>query len=423
MTHYTTKLFIITACLLTLIAGFNWLANPYLLFNSPDIEGFNKIKTEPFYKQLVFKPYQIKSQPYRTVIFGSSRAGIALDPEQLPDRYQPAYNASIGGATSYINYRLLQQSLLQKNQAPEHVILETAFFSFNRFSQMNTPERDPLFENRIQGRYDGSSNPFFLPQKTFDYFVTLLSWDSVRASLRMLSKQQSVAEKQRGSFIQKNNGQWLQQAPPKQFTSTLYDGSLEKFLYKEWFPAPKKAFQLQGKNDKANKPLLYYRQSLRTLYEHNIHTSVVILPVHSNLLVSLEQSGLQAKFEKWKRQLVNINQEEAKRAKQTPFSIWDFAFAHPQASEAVPLDQQSHQRLQWFNDSAHPSPLFGNQVMQQIVENKKSNAGYAITEENIEQKLMEQKHLLQRYKKQHPEQIENINRIINKAPAGLPYKS
>ena len=428
--HYSLKICTLTFFLLGLLSAFNWYANPYLLFNSPKKENFNALKTEPFYKQLLFKPRQINEKQAKSIIFGSSRAGIAFDPDLLP---QPAYNASVGGASAYINYRLLQQALANEKK-PEQIIFEVAFFSFNHFSKMSSPNRDVYFENRIKVKADNTHNPLFLGQKLFDNLISLASWDSLRASLRMINKQESVKNKKRGSFIQKENGQWIQQTPPSHLTSSLYSKSLEKFLYKEWFPAPHKKFSL-SENTK-NSPLEFYRQSMHLLYKHNIKTIIVISPMHANLLFSLKRAGLWEDFEQWKKTLLAINIKEARRTQQTPYLLWDFSYTHPLSSERVPIQGQNkgqneikvqnEKRLTWFNDSAHASPLLGALIIKRLLEIPSEGLlsegfGYPLQTDTIDEKLIEQQSLLVNYELGHPQQIKHIKKLIDKAPASLPY--
>ena len=125
----------------SLIASINWLINPFLMFNAPILPNINEFATECYYKQMVFKPYQLRDIKPRSIIIGASHAGIAFNPDNLP---QPAYNLAIGGASSYINFRLLQEAV-SSNEQLDNVILETPFFGFNSDDPNNLPNHDSQF--------------------------------------------------------------------------------------------------------------------------------------------------------------------------------------------------------------------------------------------------------------------------------------
>ena len=319
MHKYLAIVFFTAVSLLTAIAVANYLVNPYLVFAAPAWHGINEVITESFYKQPLFKPYQLRALQPRSVILGSSPAGIALDPDKLP---APAYNLAIGGATSYMNYRLLQEALATSPQL-QQVILEMPFFAFNSDDPNNQANLDSEFEQRLSLQADGAPNralPLFVCRDQLD---TLVTWDVSRASFRTLLKQQRVSEKKKGSYIQFRNGQWTQQFPAGQSTYAIIEGSWKKFLYNDWFPAPHYTFTLT--NNEQNDPLDYYRQSLRLLYAHNIHTQLVIAPVHGSLLLAQQAAGLQIDFFRWKKFLVEINAAEAARAGKPPFELVDYA--------------------------------------------------------------------------------------------------
>lgn len=407
MKHYT-----LTTCLLAficclLVAGTNWLINPFLMFRSPVIDGINTFATECYYKQLVFKPYLLNNIQPRSLIIGASHGGIAFNPDHLP---QPAYNLAIGGASSYINWRLLEESVAG-NARLEHVLLEAPFFAFNSDDPNNMPERDMQFERRLRHASQGISSIDIAGQYMNDTLSSLLSWESMRASLRMIQKQESIARKTRGSFIGNRNGQWIQQAPPGMSTWTLFENSWRKFLYDEWFPAPLRRFTF----DQQGEPLRYFRQSLALLYQRDIKTQVVIAPLHGSLLLALEESGLWPTLTEWKTALVRINEEEAARHGKTPFILVDYATINTYTVAVLPAAHDSKERVLWFNDAAHASPVLGELVLQELQGSVKT--GMALSSDNIESHLAQSTQALADYRLQHPEFLSVIQLLMDNAPA------
>jgi hypothetical protein len=407
-----TSLLTLICCLL--IASINWLINPFLMFNAPVLPNINEFATECYYKQMVFKPYQLRDIKPRSIIIGASHAGIAFNPDNLP---QPAYNLAIGGASSYINFRLLQEAI-GNNGHLENVILETPFFGFNSDDPNNLPNQDSQFEGRLIYTENLKTNPAFVGYFISDKLSSILSWESLRASLRMLRKQHNVGNKNRSSFIEKHNGQWIQQPSTNTSTWTLFENSWRKFLYDEWFPAPRRTFTFSP--DDA--PVNYYRQSLKLLYAHDMNTNIVIAPLHGSLLIALHEAGLWQDFEIWKTTLARINEEEAASAGKKPFPLWDYAAINTYTAQALPEQHNNTTRLSWFNDSAHASPQLGDVILQELG-GTATPVGIQLHNSNITQHLEQSSTKLENYKAQHPELQAAIQQLIQSAPKNINFPS
>ena len=88
-----------------LVGLFNWLVNPYALYDSPQLPGLNIAKTEFFFVQMFTKPYIIKQIKPNAIIMGSSRAGSGLSPSHPSWNGLRCYNFAVPGADAYINFR------------------------------------------------------------------------------------------------------------------------------------------------------------------------------------------------------------------------------------------------------------------------------------------------------------------------------
>lgn len=410
LNKYFTGTLGLSLLLLVLVAGYNWLVNPYLLFNPPLIKNINEVATENFFKQLLFKPYQLHQTKPRSVIVGTSHAGIAFNPDLLPP---PAFNLAVGGSTSYINYRLLQEAL-QVNPALEQVILEVPLFAFNALDPHNLPGNNPEFEQRLSVTADNRRNAARIGYVASDYLSSLISWESTRSSFRMLKKQSRVKSGKRGSFVQYKNGQWLQQQAPNTSTRQHFENSWKKFLHDEWFPAPQYAFALTA--DGQSPGLDYFQQSLALLYQQGVNTTIIMAPMHATLLMALQECGLWDNYEQWKRELVRINQQEALATKREPFRIMDYARLNSYTTTILPTDPQSTQRLPWFDDSAHASASFGNLILAEL-QNDRMEIGQALMPDTIDIDLAKQRVDVERYTEQHPGERQTIQRIIENSPA------
>lgn len=396
--------------LLSLVTSFNWLVNPYLLFNPPLIKGLNEIATENFFKQLLFKPYQLHQIKPRSIIVGTSHAGIAFNPGLLP---QPAFNLAVGGSTSYINYRLLQEAL-QANPDMERVILEVPLFAFNALDPNNMPGNNPEFEQRLSVTADNQRNISRTAYVISDTLTSLISWESTRSSFRMVNKQQKVKSGKRSSFVQYRNGQWAQQQAPNISTRRYFENSWKKFLYDEWFPAPHYSFVLTANQQSPG--LDYFQRSLALLHQQGVNTTIVIAPMHASLLIALQECGLWDIYEQWKSELVRINQQEALSAKREPFILVDYTNLNSYTTTELPADPQSSERLQWFNDSAHASETFGNLILAELLTGE-LQIGYKLDANTLESQRDQQRFSMAQYTREHPQETKIIRELVASSPA------
>ncbi len=399
--YFFRRSVLFTAGLLLLIGMSNALINPYLMFNGPTIKGINEWVTENYYRQLIFKPYQLRQQKPTSIILGSSQAGVALNPEQLP---QPAYNLAIGGATAYHHHRLLQEAFANQ-PAPQQIILELPFFAFNSSDPNNHAAADRSFENRLRITVENRPNSTYFFHAANEILSSLVSWDTTRASIRMISKQKEIGSKQRGSFIQDRNGQWIQQLAPGIKNRTIMENSWRKTVFNDWLPAPEHRYTLPADD---SGPLSYYRQNLRMLYANHTRSTLLIAPLHVSLLLALQEVGLWPEFQRWKHTLTRINAEEAERAGQPPFPLWDYANINPQTCEDIALDNDSRVRSQWFNDSAHASPAFGEMVLQEI-QSGHSKTGRLLQAATVNATLTADNIALDVYRESHPVLIKTVH--------------
>ena len=99
-------------CLLgaLLAALFCRAVDPYLVFGSPRVAGLNDIKTAITQHEPMMKAYQASRSCARTVILGSSRSGVGLDPDSLawPIAMRPVYNLSVAGTDLDDGLKLLK---------------------------------------------------------------------------------------------------------------------------------------------------------------------------------------------------------------------------------------------------------------------------------------------------------------------------
>jgi hypothetical protein len=142
--------------LAALVAVFDVIIDPYLLFNAPRIAGFNARKPAVMTQERLMKAYDVLRAAPNTLILGTSMVDRGLDAQHpawpAPDR--PFYNLALAGSGPYSSYRYLQHVMSQRHLALVVLGLDFEFFLTVPDYQPATPE----FESRLAVTRDGSAN-------------------------------------------------------------------------------------------------------------------------------------------------------------------------------------------------------------------------------------------------------------------------
>ena len=166
-----------------IVASMNWFINPYGIFRSPEINGFNKLKPEINTQTRLAKAHQVVTYQPQTIILGSSRADLGFDPDNSDWAYQPVYNLGFNGAQVYEMYRYLQHT---QNTTD----LKSVFLCLDFFLPDNTQQTQPDFdEGRLSVNSDGTSNHFYY---LHDMINTLLSFDVIKSSVNTVLQQSNA---------------------------------------------------------------------------------------------------------------------------------------------------------------------------------------------------------------------------------------
>jgi hypothetical protein len=374
----------------------NWFINPYGIFHSPEINGFNKLKTEINTQTRLAKAHQVVTYQPQTIILGSSRADLGFDPDNSDWEYQPVYNLGFNGAQVYEMYRYLQHT-----QNTTH--LKSVFLCLDFFLPDNTQQTQPDFdEGRLSVNSNGTSNHFYY---LHDMVNTLLSFDVIKSSINTVLKQSDATTFNIDNGLREETGKnynyrQMFNAYEKQYLGNDFPGALGSNVM---------TTQKYDDND-----FYYFRQMLKTMYEYYIQSTIIIPPYHARFKELIYVSGRWSQWEDWKRCLVEINEQEAALANKQPFPIWDFSSYNAITSESVPAINDTNTQMQWFWDGVHFKKELGDLILDKVF-NKESanielpeNFGVSLNSANIENYLAQLRLERDEYSETHPEDIMEI---------------
>ena len=326
------------------VALFNLAIDPYGLFNSPQIAGVNSLKTKQFSHVRLFKTIDVIRVKPKTLLLGSSRTDLGLNPEHPKlNSQQPAYNLGLVGPNMYEVKRYFEHTL--KNQPElETVILGIDLFMFNEYKK-NAVD---FSENRLEKEN--------LTIK--ELLNTTLSTSAIQASTATIKSNLNSD----AYYLYKSNGlRYVYHNQPHRSPRKQFQGSISGLLNSAEYYQKYKLSQA-FLND--------FKELVSICQQRNIELKVFISPAHASQWESLYMAGLWQSFEEWKREIVQV----------TP--IWDFSGYNTITTDSIDKNMINY----W--DSSHYRQEVGDLILDRLLDSNNQaiphDFGFLITQNNIE---------------------------------------
>lgn len=351
---------------------FNIAIDPYGIFNSPEISELNRLKSKQFLNVRLFKAIKVTQIKPKTLLLGSSRTDLGLNPEHISfAAQQPAYNLGLVGPNLYEIKRYLEHTLTNQPEI-ETVVLGLDLFMFNEHKQ----NAIDFAEHRLGKKSITSS----------DLLNITLSTNAIQASVETIKSNQTA----NAYYLYKPNGlRYVYQNKPRQSARKRFEGSINGLLNSDEYY---QNYQLSAKF------IQDFKDIVAICKNRNIELKVFISPSHASQWESLYRGGLWQVFEQWKRELVQI----------TP--IWDFSGYNTITTEAIDREMKNY----W--DSSHYRQEVGDLVLDRLfnvpANQVPNDFGILVTPQNIESHLANTLAERELWVKNNPEMVDFINTAI-----------
>ncbi len=399
MKKYTINLLMSLTVALALIAGINWFVNPFDIFYSAEIEGFNKYKPALGRYERLSKTYQVRKLKPDYIILGSSRAFALPADYPLPDQMN-GFNLALASGSTYEQMRMFQHA---------HAVNKLKRVVIGVDEQLQSDVQQDFLEGRLAIMPDGVKRVGFSRDIVQDVIAGLLSFDALRASLKTIKRQPQagIEEHLRQDKVERvfNAGGhrqmfWNMEAS----ILNLFKGAGSDSCYQ------------QGDKDENDdtKARDYFQAMLERAYADTIDFYVFFSPVHARIYETWCVGGMWGQIENTKRDIVAMVEETAKRFDKKPFPVWDFSGYNSVTTEPVPEkgDRKSLMRGYW--EGSHYSRLAAEFVLGRMFGGNAAvpdDFGVLLTGENIDEHLRNiyQQHV--RYAASNPRVIEEIGSL------------
>ncbi len=365
--------------MLALVAGFNWMVDPFSIWHASCVESVNCRKTEAGDKIYVVKAYQWRDARPDIVVLGNSRPELGIDPESPYFNGSAVYNLAIRGAglVNQVDYML---NLLARHN-PERVIISVDFLDFLQSRSANfswPPEtsKDGILPFTI----GGETNPYYLMNDVKTRLNSVLSLNSFLASVKTVLNQDKFVNYTRLDGFNDALG----------FIPIVnYEGTKALFEQKENALIRRlagKEFDLGGDGYRS-KSFRALELLVDSLARRNIKLDIFISPYHQRYLDVVHRTGHFALFQEWKEALVD------RLADVNYFSngsLLDFSGFNRFTREPVP--SESGMFMQWYWEPSHYRAALGEEVVRHILSKDKE---FELSPENIEIRLAAERESLQ----------------------------
>jgi hypothetical protein len=351
------------------VSCFNWLIDPYDVFNTPNFWGVNQEKIEKDNSDRLFKAVNITRIKPTTILMGSSRTKQGLNPEHPALKNEESvYNLAINGPNFYEVRRYIEHAIANQPNL-KRIVLGVDFFMFNSHL-----ENQPSFsEQRLEKKHlilTDAINALF----SIDTFN--VSRETIFASLEASEKDINYGKNgfMPNRNIDNNESIWR------------FNQSIK--LY----------FQLHSDYEFSDKYWSDFEAVVALCKKNNIDLKVFISPSHGTDLEAIAITNQWSIFEEWKRKLVQL----------TP--VWDFSGYNSITSEPIA------NKMSNYVDNSHYSPTIGNLILDRVfnyqADNVPQDFGILLTSENVEKNLSKINSDRITWTKNNPDEVNLVNKIM-----------
>ena len=393
------------------VAGTNYSVDPYALFGTPEVNGFNKIKPTAYTRTRIAKPYQQLRHNPQTLIGGNSRPEMGLDPSSKCwlKSEQPVYNAGVTGAGLYRQTRILQQAM--ESGRVKRVLLGLDFQDFlvhpvAAINYESWPSQPFEFETRLTHQADGSPNTKYTYTWIQDRMTGLFSLDALTDSITTVSSQNDAhADTQLANGF--NPARGYLKIITTEGQAVLFSQKNKSVLRR--MSDPNLAIYQAGGEWSTEFEIL--RRFLRRANYLSVDVVLFINPYHAEYLASIQLVGKWPLFNTWKRAIFQMSREEGH------VPLWDFNTFDGYSTEPSPALGDLSNSMRWFWEPAHYRRELGELMLARMLGRECAvgqdrHFGLRLDEHNIQAHLDELAQGLASYRENNVESWQRLQQAM-----------
>ena len=335
---YIAALLFIFSLGLISMAAFTLIVDPAGVYGYVDIEGFNHEKTELMEGGGRFdKGVALLSGGFDTVILGTSRAEIGIDPRSPLFGGRKVYNASLPGSTFYELERAFELAVTKGNV---RTVILSLDFDFNFLTEMKGS--GDFYQSAFS---DSGGTP---------RLTRLISIDELQRSF------ETVKENKRGrraDYTPLGHKKDMDFNRPgkrgRSFMAALRTSFIKNTFY--------------SRAAYTSEPMALFGDVVERARGLGVELKIFISPVHAFQLEIMRVSGAYPEFERWKRELTSILADDASSSHgKDSFMLWDFSGYNAINSENFGSTEDPNTEMRWYWEPTHYRGELGEVILARL---------------------------------------------------------
>lgn len=362
--RFLKHFFAALAGLMAAVGAINYLIDPFDLWSAPLIAGVNTAKSVG--NVVYVKPLQVEMRDPGTVLLGSSRVQVGLDPDDFPAA-EHVYNFGVG-AVKASEMRAFAEHVFANTRASK-LVLGLDFFSFN-----DTPKPAGLSPVR-----QAVLGPAALWRAAP---VLLFSQAALERSRHTVadSRKKSVGDNRSNGFL-------VLRVDAKRDPGSLFMAEVARFVRDDYTYGDFRSF---------DRSIEDYRALLAEARAKGITVVSYISPVHAVFAEAVERMGLWPTYKAWERRLVEVSEAAG-------VPLWDFSGYNEFTTTPLKDGLKTH------FDGSHFRPEIGRLVIARLY-GAADPAGFGVRlgPETIEAHLAEIETARTRYREDRADDVAAV---------------
>lgn len=362
-------------------AGATIAIDPYYLFNTPRIAGFNRYKPAAYNRGVAAKTALLERTHPRTLLLGNSRIEVGFNPRSpaWPAAMQPVFDAGLGGSTLAISAKVLEDAVAEPTL--RYVMVGVDFLDFlsvGKSASAVAPVDAGPDQDRMRLLPDLSPNPSAWRARLEDKLSATLTLGAITDSMATLQEQwhaYPATMTPRGFNPLDEYRLYVKQHGFRD----LFDQKAQQ--YAGWFaryPHPDFADPYRTQSFRALREIIMVAQ------RRDLDVTLIIYPYHAWVLDLLRRDDLWGSFESWKRALVRV---VTALHPDHGIRIVDFSGYSAYATVQVPAQGDTRTDVKWYWEPGHFRPTLGDEMIRRLYDRQNTTFGRTLSTDTIDAEI------------------------------------
>jgi hypothetical protein len=386
------------------VAVINIIVDPFYRFDLFTIQGINAQRFEFSGNVRAGKVGAVCRIQPQTIIMGTSRAEVGLDPKHPAFEGRRTYNLAMA-AMGIGELELTLRHAINASPDLKQAVVAIDFLMFNAYREAVVFGSEVLDFDRSMLILSDNESCLSKFAKDANRLIGFSGLKHVHETLKVQRPVSDVTAAENGQEV----GWWASLYDNQGFRGGYYEVATNALTFKGKSPAyyynndKTQEYYYVSKIWRAGPQHRYcfvrheqpntidvFRRLVMNARAANLDVRFVINPIHANMLLALQESGLWPQYEDWKRSLVKVLAEESQVNGTKAYPLWDFSGINSITTEDSPPETNLKEPAKWYWEPSHYKKATGDLILDRVFDYHSSSTrvpkdfGIVLTTFNID---------------------------------------